>query len=71
MKNVVWIGSSRDDISALPVPVKASFGYRLRQVRQGLTPDDMKPLAQFGTGVHELRDAYQRNASRVAYIVNL
>ena len=31
----------------------------------------MKPLPQFGTGVHELRDSFDRNAYRVVYVVNL
>ena len=71
MRDVVWIGSSKDDISALPDPVKASFGYRLRQVQQGKSPADMKPLAQFGTGVFELREAFEGNAFRVVYVVKL
>ncbi len=71
MKDIVWVGSSRDDISALPPPVKASFGYRLRQAQQGKTPADMKPLSQFGTGVFELRETFERNAFRVVYVVKL
>jgi phage-related protein len=71
MKDVVWIGSSKDDLSALPAPVKVSFGYRLRQVQQGKTPADMKPLPQFGTGVFELREAFGGNAFRAVYVVKL
>ena len=71
MKDLIWIGSSKDDISALPAPVKASFGYRLRQVQRGETPLDMKALSQFGAGVFELREAFERNAFRVVYIVKL
>jgi phage-related protein len=70
-KPVMWVGSSRDDISALPGPVKASFGHRLRQVQDGETPLDMKPLTQFGTGVFELRERFENNAYRMAYVVNL
>src|SRR5229473_5370757 len=40
---VIWVGSSKDDISALPSPVKASFGHSLRQVQNGETPADVKP----------------------------
>lgn len=71
MKDIVWIGSSKDDISALPVPVKMSFGYRLRQVQQGKTPADMKALAQFGSGVFELREGFDGNAFRAIYVVKL
>jgi phage-related protein len=70
-KPVVWVGSSKDDISALPGVVKASLGHRLRQVQDGETPLDMKPLAQFGTGVFELRESFDKNAYRLVYVVNL
>lgn len=31
----------------------------------------MKPLTQFGTGVCELRERFDRNAYRLVYVVNL
>jgi phage-related protein len=65
------VGSSKEDISALPAPVKASFGHRLRQLQEGKTPFDMKPLPQFGAGVFELRERFDRNAYRLMYVVNL
>ncbi len=68
---VIWVGSSKDDISVLPGPVKASFGHRLRQVQDGETPLDVKPLTQFGSGVFELRERFERNAYRLVYVVNL
>ncbi|HEY3892022.1 MAG TPA: type II toxin-antitoxin system RelE/ParE family toxin [Bradyrhizobium sp.] len=71
MKPVIWIATSKDDISALPSPVKASFGYRLHQVQLGEPPLDMKALAQFGPGVFELRERHDRNAYRAVYVANL
>ena len=68
---VVWIGSSKDDISSLPREVKASFGSRLYELQRGKTPLDMKALPQFGTGVYELRESFDRNAYRLMYVVNL
>lgn len=68
---VIWLGSSKDDISALPSPVKASFGHRLRQVQEGKTPLDTKALSQFGPGVFELRERFDRNAYRLIYVTNL
>lgn len=68
---VIWVGNSKDDISVLPGPVKASFGHRLRQVQNGETPLDVKPLPKFGTGVFELRERFDRNAYRLMYVVNL
>lgn len=65
------MGSSKADISAMPVEVKASFGLRLYELQVGGTPLDMKPMTQFGGGVYELRDNFNGNAYRVAYVINL
>lgn len=70
-RSLVWMGSSKADISSMPVEVKASFGLRLRELQEGGTPLDMKPLTQFGGGVYELRDSFDGNAYRVMYVVNL
>lgn len=67
----VWVGSSKDDISAMPKPVKASFGYRLRRVQQGEPTADTKALPQFGAGVFELRESLDSNAYRSMYVVRL
>jgi len=68
---IVWVGSSRRDISRMPQEVKGSFGLRLFELQQGGTPLDMKPLTQFGGGVYELRDSFDGNAYRAVYVVNL
>src|SRR5579859_980175 len=70
-KPVVWIGRSKGDISTLPSPVKASFGHRLRQIQEGKTSLDTKPLPQLGAGVFELRERFERNAYRLMVVVNL
>ncbi len=70
-KSVVWIGSSKDDLSAMPDAVKASFGYRLRSIQQGRPVLGAKALAQFGTGVFELRDGFEGDAYRMMYVANL
>ncbi len=71
LRPIVWIASSKNDISVLPDAVKASFGMRLHELQQGKTPLDMKPLTQFETGVYELRESFDRNAYRLIYVVNL
>jgi phage-related protein len=71
VRPIAWIASSKDDLSALPREVKASFGFRLYELQQGKTPLDMKPLPQFGAGVYELRESFERNAYRVMHVVNL
>ena len=71
VRPVVWIASSKDDLSTLPREVKGSFGFRLYELQQGKTPLDIKPLPQFGSGVYELRESFDRNAYRMMYVVNL
>ena len=39
-------------------------------MQQGETPLDTKPLSQFGSGVYELRESFDRNAYRMMYVVN-
>ena len=71
VRPVVWIASSKDDLSSLPREVKGSFGFRLYELQQGKTPLNMKPLSQFGSGVYELRESFDRNAYRMMYVVSL
>lgn len=71
VRPIVWIAGSKDDLSALPDDVKTSFGLRLFELQRGKTPLDMKPLTQFGSGVFELREAFDGNAYRTVYVVNL
>lgn len=61
----MWIGGARSDVSALPPPVKASFGHRLNEVQNGRMPLDTKPLPRFGAGVLGLRERYDGNAYRL------
>jgi len=68
---VIWIASSKNDLSTLPGKVKTSFGLRLYELQSGKTPLDMKPLPQFGSGVYELRESLAGNAYRAVYVVNL
>jgi phage-related protein len=68
---IVWIGSSKEDISGLPGEVKASFGLRLYELQRGGTPLDMKALTLFGPGVCELRERFDTNTYRVVYVLNL
>ena len=71
LRPIVWIGGSKQDLSALPAPVKASFGHRLLEVQEGKTPLDSKPLSAMGSGVLELRERFDGNAFRTVYVISL
>ncbi len=44
MRDLTWMGSSLEDLSAFPADVKRSFGFQLREVQKGVTPGVAKPL---------------------------
>lgn len=71
MRELVWIGGSRADLSAFPDDVKQSLGFALFEVQKGQTPGIAKPLTQFGVGVFELRDDFDTDTYRAIYVVKL
>ncbi|MBI3515143.1 MAG: type II toxin-antitoxin system RelE/ParE family toxin [Proteobacteria bacterium] len=71
MHELRWMGSSLDDLSTFPADIKRAFGFALRQVQKGETPPNAAPLAQFGSGVFELRERLTGAAYRSVYVVSL
>ena len=70
-RKLLWIASSKDDLSAFPKDVKVTFGVTLRMVQNGQTPDIATPLTQFGSGVFELKEKYDGESYRAVYVVKL
>lgn len=48
MKSVVWLGSSRRDLRALPERVRRDIGQALYTAQQGMNDPAAKPLKGFG-----------------------
>src|SRR4249919_2734688 len=68
MKPVIWIGSSRDDLRALPQQVRRDIGQALYTAQQGETDPSAKPLKGFGgTRVMEIVERYRTDAYRGIY----
>jgi phage-related protein len=68
---VVWIGSSRRDMQAMPREVRRSFGVALYAVRIGMTPPIAKVLKGFGgAGVLELIEDDAGGTYRAVYTVS-
>jgi phage-related protein len=66
-KPLVWLGSTRRDISVFPADARRRSGFQLRKVQQGLAPDDWKPMTSVGPGVREIRIQTEL-AHRVFYL---
>lgn len=69
-KPLVWIGSSKKDLKALPDGVMDVFGYALYLAQTGGKHDQAKPLQGFGSaGVLEVVEDFRGNAYRAVYTV--
>lgn len=68
MKPVHFVGSSREDIRALPEDARETAGHQLYKVQQGKEPGDWKPMPTVGAGVNEIRVRDESGAYRVLYL---
>ena len=68
MKQVIWMGSSREDLRAFPREARREIGYQLEHVQEGVDPDDWKPMSVVGSGVREIRVRESSGAFRCIYL---
>ncbi len=71
MKEIIWLGSSYDDLKAFPAEAKQNAGFQLHKIQQGNDPNDWKPMASIGAGVREIRIKAESGAFRVIYVANI
>jgi phage-related protein len=67
-KELIWVGSSRADLSALPEDARRQLGFELREVQRGRAPRDWKPMPTVGAGVVEIRVRDAEGAFRLFYV---
>lgn len=71
-RELVWVGSSLDDLRRFPDEVKDTMGYALHLAQQGDRHVDAKPLHGFGgAGVLEVADRHDSDTFRAVYTVKL
>lgn len=69
-KPLVWIGSSKKDLMALPLEVRKFFGHALDFAQRGERHEAAKALKGFGgTGILELVESDQDGSYRAVYTV--
>ena len=68
LKQIRWIGNSRESISSFPVEARREAGYQLERVQVGIDPADWKPMPSVGLGVNEIRVREDNGAFRVFYV---
>lgn len=68
MKPLEFLGSSRDDLTAMPAGVRHDIGLELMRVQFGGQPTDFKPLSTVGAGAYEIRVRESSGAYRAIYV---
>jgi phage-related protein len=70
LKPVVWVGSSRKDLRALPEAVQDHVGYAVYVAQRGGKHQDAKTLKGYGgAGVVEVVTDYRGDTFRAVYTV--
>jgi phage-related protein len=71
-KHVLWVGSSKKDLMAMPDEVKSAFGFALYLAEQGKKHQNAKPLKGFsGAGVLEVLEDCPGDTFRAVYTVKI
>jgi phage-related protein len=68
MKPLEFLGSSRDDLAAMPAGIRHNIGLELMRVQFGGEPTDFKPMPSVGAGVYEIRVRGASGAYRTLYV---
>jgi phage-related protein len=72
LKSVVWMGSSKKDLSAFPDEVKEVAGFALYLAQAGDKHPSAKPLKGFGgAGVLEVVEDHDGSTYRAVYTIKL
>ena len=69
-KELIWVGSSKEDLSAFTDDVKLVMGFALREAQKGGKHARAKPLKGYkGAGVLEIVDDFDGDTYRAVYTV--
>ena len=71
MKDLLFRGSSLDDLRKFPALAVREVGYQLDKVQNGNEPTDWKPMPSIGDGVKEIRVNDEAGTFRVIYLAKL
>lgn len=68
IKPLKFLGSSKEDLLAMPESVRHAAGVELMVVQFGGAPSDFKPMPAVGQGAYEIRVRDAAGAFRVLYV---
>lgn len=70
-RELVFIGSSLDDLREFPEKVRSEIGFTFYQIQIGKTPHNVKCLKGFDHSVMEIISDYNKNTYRAVYALKL
>jgi phage-related protein len=70
-KPIVWMGSSRSDLIAMPEVVRKDFGGALHGIQEGRQIEQAKPLKGKIKGATQLSEDHDGETYRAVYTVEL
>lgn len=71
LKEILWEGTTHEDLMSFPETVRHDMGYQLHLVQSGEMPLDWKALTSLGkgiSGVYEIRVSDSGSVYRTAYV---
>ena len=71
MKDVTWIGDSREQVRRFPKAVRRAIGEALRFAQRGAKHPKAKPMRGIGSGVWEIVARYDTDTYRAVYTVKI
>ena len=71
MKDVIWVGDSRERLRRFPKEARRVIGKALEYAQLGDKHPAAKPMRGLGAGVLQIVARHSTNAYRVVYTVNI
>ncbi len=71
MRNIRWVGDSRERLQEFPTQVRKDIGHALYLVQTGQTPPAAKAMRGIESGVFEIVDNYDTDTYRAVYTVKV
>ncbi len=71
LKEVVWLGDSKDVVAEFPNSVKIDLGFQLYLLQKGQMPTKSRPMKSIGKSVFELKEQDHKGWYRVIYTLEI
>jgi len=71
MKELEWLGDSKEKLKTFPEDARRDIGYALDFAQRGLKHPSSKPFKNVGAGVFEIVENCKTNTYRAVYAVKI